>query len=406
MTTIDSITGMFPHPTILQTHAPNMEPTYDSLHAAITQLNANAASVPTSGGDGILGHLVLTLGAAGYTAISINNVPHDPPVPPPAIPVIPGNATAALISELRTQHNDEKRHYKTYYAVDAALKQQLLQATDERFVVSLKHRTYGFALVRTRTIIAHLYTTYGTITSEELTQNDELMRVPWEPTTPIEGLFEQIDDGSAYAISGGDPYTDKQLVRFGYNNIDSNGRMSLACRDWRQKPEIDRTWANFKTDFKRAHLDLRLQTTSGSAGFQGHANHAATDDDDSTAGNQADATNAHLANLAEAQIANNAQVTTLTDTITQLQLQLHAATTAIATLQGTRRNNPQRDRRGAAPGGDAPAAAQRYCWTHGGRVASTHTSQTCTNPAEGHQRQATFADRRGGSNRFCRDAAP
>ena len=82
------------------------------------------------------------------------------------------------------------------------------------------------------------------------------MKAQWDPKTPTEGLFEQIDDGSAYATAGEDAFTDTQPVRFAYNNIDSNGRMSLACCNWRGRPKSDRTWTNFKTDFKAAHLDL------------------------------------------------------------------------------------------------------------------------------------------------------
>jgi hypothetical protein len=137
--TTDTVVGMFPHAIILPTHAPGMEPSYDSLHAAVSQLNANAASVPSSGGDGILGHLVLTLGNTAYTTISMGNIGHPPPAPPPDAPNIPVGTTAAMISELRQQYNDNKKAYKTYYAVDAALKSQLLQVTDDRFVATLKH---------------------------------------------------------------------------------------------------------------------------------------------------------------------------------------------------------------------------------------------------------------------------
>jgi hypothetical protein len=132
------IFGMFPHSTIIATHATGMEPTYDSLHLTVMQLNANAVSVPSGGGDGLLGHLVLTLGPTAYTTISLDNREYPAPVAPAAAPVIPAAATAALISELRQQYTDEKRAFQTYYAVDAALKKQLLAATDERFVISLK----------------------------------------------------------------------------------------------------------------------------------------------------------------------------------------------------------------------------------------------------------------------------
>jgi hypothetical protein len=85
----DAVVGMFPDANIPPTHAPGMEPSYNSIHVAISQLNANAASVPSSGGDGILGHLVLTLGNAAYAKISMGNVDHLPPAPPTDAPVIP-----------------------------------------------------------------------------------------------------------------------------------------------------------------------------------------------------------------------------------------------------------------------------------------------------------------------------
>ena len=75
-----SIQNMFPHATIPPINAPNTEPTYETIHHALTQLNANATSIPSTGGDGILGHLVLTIGSAAYMTLSVGNV--DPPPPP------------------------------------------------------------------------------------------------------------------------------------------------------------------------------------------------------------------------------------------------------------------------------------------------------------------------------------
>ena len=156
------------------------------------------------------------------------------------------------------------------------------------------------------------------------------MKAQWYPTTSIEGLFETIDDGSAYATAGEDAFTDTQLVRFAYNTIDSNGRMSLACRDWRGRPKSDRTWPNFKTDFKAAHLDLRLCTTAGAAGFHGQANHAAHTEPDKPDNNSMQA---YLAKLAEAALATNASVASLTATVAQLKTQVATATNALAASQ-------------------------------------------------------------------------
>jgi hypothetical protein len=245
-----------------------------------------------------------------------------------------------MITELRQQHADAKATFQTYHAVDAVLKQLLLASTDERFVISLKDRTHGFALVATREIINHLQTTYGNITSEALSANEERMKTPWDPTTPIEGLFEQIDDGEAYASAGNDPFTNSQIVRIAYTNIDTTDKMTIACREWRAKTRATQTWATFKQHFKAAHLDLRLSSTTGSMGY--HANHTETQNEPNTSNSHAAATDAYLANLAEAAIANNAQVSALRDTIVQLQQQMTTATAALAAASNRPAGNNRR----------------------------------------------------------------
>ena len=41
-----------------------------------------------------------------------------------------------------------------------------------------------------------------------------------------------------------------------------------------------------------------------------------------------------------------------------------------------------------------------YCWTHGLGLNPTHTSATCTHPADGHKEVATLMKRMGGSGRI------
>lgn len=276
-----TIMGLFPYPTIMATHATGMEPMYNTLQASLIQLNTNAMSVSSRGGDGILGHLCLTVGSAGYQQHSQNNVAYVPPPIPANAPDFPANATAAVILEGKLQVNNARRAYHMYHAVDATLKQQLLRASDEHYVLSLQHQTHGFALICTRAIIEHLMAAYGNITSEDLAANDKRMQQRWAVTTPIEMLYAQIDDGASYALDGNSAYTDKQLVMYGYNIINVKSIMSLGCRDWRLKEAAaDKTWNNLKVHFKAAHADLCTTSTTSTAGFQGHANHTATDSEE------------------------------------------------------------------------------------------------------------------------------
>jgi hypothetical protein len=51
---------------------------------------------------------------------------------------------------------------------------------------SVYYWTYGFALVCTHGLINHLYTTFGNLTSEDISANEEKIQETWDPTTPIE----------------------------------------------------------------------------------------------------------------------------------------------------------------------------------------------------------------------------
>ena len=391
--------SLFPHAAILATHPPGQAPTYETLQPAIAQLNANAASIPSNEGDGILGHLVLTLGQATYATISNGNVAYPPPVAPAPL-IIPQGTSAAMINEMRRNYDDAKSTFKLYHAVDAALKKQLIDATDVTYITAIKNRTTGFALVTTRTMIAHLYTNYGRITADTLTDNENKMKQDWDITTPIELLFDQIDEGQEYAAAGNEPYSDPQLVRIGYHLIETTKHMELACRDWRAKPAADKTWANLKIHMKAAHLDLGLTTTTDTGGYG--ANQAAKQAID-------DANQAYLANMIEQQNGTTAtmanmieQHATLKETITELldkvkELEAKKSTDNKRTKPANRNEYSAASRARRIEHNKA----KHYCWTHGCRVIKEHTSATCKTPAEGHNKAATYDNRMGGSNEWC-----
>jgi hypothetical protein len=74
-------------------------PTYATIRFALTQLNANATTVLLYAGDGIHGHLALTLLPAAYLLHS-GNVPFIASFNGPFNPIHPAAATAAQISEI------------------------------------------------------------------------------------------------------------------------------------------------------------------------------------------------------------------------------------------------------------------------------------------------------------------
>jgi hypothetical protein len=334
--TASSITASFPTPLITPlTSTATGQPTYATIRIAQTQLNGNAASIPSHSGDGIHGHLALTIAPDQY--LLLTGVAFIPPVNPPAQPEHPPQSTAAQISEINRLHSSAQATFRTYYETDKALRNQLILATPPAYIRALYDDTLGFGNVTCLQLLLHLWHNYGRITQTELDANLLRMAAAWTPPTPIESLFAQLEDGIRFATAGNDPPSMPTVVRQGYNIVYATGLFDVACREWRCLPDGNKTMPVFQAHFHAADQDRRLTATSASAGYHGSANAAAI----------------------------------------------------IPTNPSTRRQ--------PTPGNAPDRPIRSYCWTHGHLQNPRHTSATCKNKRDGHVDSATASNRQGGS---------
>ena len=189
-------------------------------------------------------------------------------------------------------------------------------------------------------------------------ENETRMKQPWDVTTPIELLFEQIDDGQAYAMAGGEPNTDPQLIRLGYHNIEALKRMELACCEWGAKPAADKTWPNLKLDMKAAHLDLNLTLTTDTGGYG--ANQAEEIDE------------AYFANMLDHQTVTATMTTTIMETMQLLLNQVKELTEkqTPAGNQAAKMNSSNETAEARCVKRALHNKNKHYCWTYGCRQAA------------------------------------
>jgi hypothetical protein len=353
------------------------QPTYNSILEVRTALNSNATTIPSD--TGIHGHLALVLTAPEYLAVA--GVAYLPPVHPGPVTHAP-LATAAQIIETNRLHKSATNTFQTYHAVDHALRKLLIAATPEVYIRSIKDPLIGFGRVTTLDILTHLRTTYGEISPEDLEENQLRMATDWNPPTPIEELFEQLRAGLAFATEGGDAPSAPRLVRLGYSIIIKTGLFELGCREWRNKPDVDKTFAAFQVHFKRWDRDRLLLLNTRMAGYHG-ANHVEPP----------------TANLR----TEPDEMQFMRDQIATLTAAMAAATYAPpAGIPGTVFTAPTAAATIAAT--TATARTLSYCWTHGTSNNARHTSATCQHPDENHQSEATMANPMGGSTRVWTEA--
>ena len=170
-------------------------PTRAYLTQTQKYINSNAISI-ASATDPIFGHLVLVVTSATYAAYGAS--PFGVPANLGLNPIIIAGATAIVINEANRRHLIERTHYDTYHAADKSIRKQLLEAVPSVYLEEISHETLGFGQVTSLQILDHLWATHGTIDDDQLAQNLETIKTPWQPPTPIETLFTQLKKCQAF----------------------------------------------------------------------------------------------------------------------------------------------------------------------------------------------------------------
>jgi hypothetical protein len=210
-------------------------------------------------------------------------------------------------------------------------------------------------------------------------------------------MFKQIQDGVDFAESGGVAIGASQKLSSDYSKIFKSGKFNSACRRWDEKLEGDKTWNNFKIHFAAAYLQHR-QMQGETIGAQAFANSAVTQASEDDLAEQALGA---FANLATATAVDRNVVAQLTEANSRLAKQLEDNATSLKEVNALLKK--ERAERASGGNTDRPPrrsftpSSDNYCWSHGYKVARTHTSQTCMYPKEGHQREATKINNMGGS---------
>ena len=354
------------------------QPSYASLAKLHEDLRHNAASIQTSLWGGQNGHLALVVNAAKWATLA-PGVPQQAPVRPDDVPNIEGVAAAAR-DAIKNRHAADQRNYNTYMEVHQALKTQIISCIEPSYLDALMDPDDGLRRRSAIEILTFLFTEHGEITSADKATNDEKMRAAWNPSTPFSTLVTQIQDGMQFAAAGGLVMADQQVVDIAHNIVYKTGLFFTDCNTWDVRPANQRTWADFKTFFHRAHKQLkRQQETSQAAGY--HSANAATQEINS----RMEVVEETMNNIAHTGGNTVEILMALMNDMKEMKLQMEKTTQA-SKAPGKERREPKRRK-----------DHNNYCWTHGYLVAKEHTSEKCNNPAEGHKTAANRQNTMGGS---------
>ena len=400
------------------------KPKYESLKIVKDQLKTNAQTV---GNETTFGYLGLVLTQNEFARIS--NVPFTKPINPGTLNIPPFTAAHEYLI-INSTHEDKIRKYKECQTVEKALLKQLVQSFDPEYMKPFRNALTNAINTPLPDILAHLFRTYGRVTSEQLKREDDKMTTfVWNPNDSPDILYNSIEELRDFAIAAKLPKTPEQIVNYGLDAILKTGAYERALMDWYARPEAERTWFNFKLHFTDAQDQLRRVRgdTMNNTAFQ-QANLAMQQEVRKDFEAMRDEV-VHSINLMAESIETpptpqqiptppviipQATVNNTTNSTTMSHQELLAAfTTLTATVSAlesrlantqqppstTNRRNGGGNGRIRNTNGGYRSNINLYCWTHG---ACNHGSKDCKNPRDGHKAEATFENRMNGSSYFCR----
>ena len=74
---------------------------------------------------------------------------------------------------------------------------------------------------------------------------------------PIDQIFNEIEDLAELGELSNKPFTESQLIDFGFIIINKCRAFRNDVREWIRRAENEKNYANFKLHFTEAHLELR-----------------------------------------------------------------------------------------------------------------------------------------------------
>jgi hypothetical protein len=249
----------------------------------------------------------------------------------------------------------------------------------------LKQPLVGYGQRGPREFIATMTTKYAQFTETVRETTNTLMDAPWI-TGPFEVVVNQIEHGAILYL----PEVLSAQIKCDklYAIAKQSGRLSHACKKWRLRPLVEKTWPNCTTFFQAQADDLEHDATTSSAGYA--ANLATT-----TA--LADATRA-LRDITT-QHANMATAPS-SDRVLQLETELVSTKAQLQAFQASIKMFSEMQPSGGGGGGNRNPTGfdykslRFYCFTHGHN--KSHESCDCKKPGKGHKTEATKADPMGG----------
>ena len=115
----------------------------------------------------------------------------------------------------KKQRKAIKYELDTMVEFDNHLKKNIDLSVDNTQLKGVKQGTPGFSNRTTLVVLQYIFNIFGQVNLVDKDHNNEIMRKSYKPITPIDWIFDQIDEGKYYSIAANEPYSYIKMVSLG-----------------------------------------------------------------------------------------------------------------------------------------------------------------------------------------------
>ena len=265
------------------------QPTDHDVTLLETELIAIATTIPSTLGGGNHGHAGLIVEPAKYLTMTGGTAfiqPGNPGIYPAGLAP---NAAAGTRAREEAEHKELIAQYEIHKGVEQALKDIIIQAVDEDYLLEIEDETLGFLNETPRSMIIHLRNRGGALdfadTKTLLTERDQ----EWDASEIPTIYFNRVEKAMQQLTRAGITSDLKERTDMALYYLKSTGEYDAAVREWETKPVATRTWANIKIFMSAEYAKENKQNKQTAKQMKANAIEE-----------QAEATEELIANLTEA----------------------------------------------------------------------------------------------------------
>lgn len=243
------------------------QPTNQDIDILDDELTAIASSFPSELGGGLHGHAGLVKNDADYE-IFAPGTPFVVPANPGVYPL--GNIPAAQRGQREAEHKALQTQFQTCIVASKGLKDLILQAVDEDFLLELRAEGIAYLNVTPLQMLTHLRDRWGTMDYVDITSLLAECDTPWNAAEVPTKYFNRTEKARRQLARANVQIDERAMLAKALKSFKDAGDFDASIREWEARPVIAQTYANFKVVMCAEFSKLNRQDAT-TARATGHA---------------------------------------------------------------------------------------------------------------------------------------